>query len=89
MEKKKYELFFFGILTSGEHQNVIQKEALPVKSKDPFVSYGILPANPLSLKRRYAIKGYVMDVFAWLLLLLGIALNIVFIFLILSLLTVI
>jgi hypothetical protein len=77
MEKRKRELYFFGI---------IDPENIPARSKDMFVSYGILPANPALLTRRYAIKAYVMDVFAWIILFMGIFLNIIFIFLILSLL---
>jgi len=78
LEGGKREFYFFGIKESSE--------ALPVKSKDPFVSFGILPAFPAALTRRYAIKAYVMDVFAWFILLVGIFINIVFVFLVLSLL---
>jgi hypothetical protein len=80
MGKRKRELYFFGIM------NPDNQEDMPVKSKDMFVSYGILPANPALLTRRYAIKACVMDVFAWIILFLGIFLNIIFIFIILSLL---
>jgi hypothetical protein len=76
--EKTGELYFFGILD--------ESSSLPQKSKDPFVSYGILPANPLLLARSYAIKAYTMETFAWLLLIAGILINIVFIFLILFLL---
>ena len=80
MKGKKHELYFFGVLSSENREN------LPLKSKDPFVSFGILPANPAFLTRRYAIKAYFMDIFAWLVLLAGVILNIVFIYVILSLL---
>jgi len=75
MEKVKNELFFFGItdLNGG----------LPAVSKDKFASYGILPANPALLTRRYAVKAYIADILAWLVLFLGILINIIFIFIIL------
>jgi hypothetical protein len=80
MEKRKRELYFFLIMDSENQEN------LPVRSKDMFVSFGILPANPALLTRRYAIKAYVMDMFAWIILFLGIILNVIFIFIFLSLL---
>jgi hypothetical protein len=65
---------------------VIDKTApLPLKSKDPFVSYGLLPDSPQRLARYYAIKAYTTEALAWLILLSGIAINIIFIFMILSL----
>jgi len=79
-EEKKSQWHLFGILDSS---------TLPSKSKDPFVSFGILPSSPQLLSRRYAIKAYTMEVFAWLLLLVGICINIVFIYLILFLLGII
>jgi hypothetical protein len=78
VETEKNELYFFGILD--------ETESLPQKSKDPFVSYGILPANPASLTRRYAIKAYIIEALAWLVLLAGIGVNLVFIMLVLTLL---
>jgi len=79
-EEKKPEWHLFGILDSS---------ALPSKSKDPFVSFGILPSSPKLLSRRYAIRAYTLEVLAWILLLIGICTNIVFIYLILFLLGVI
>ena len=81
MEGGKRDFYFFGIKESQENN-----DALPVKSKDPFVSFGILPAFPAALTRRYAIKAYIMDIFAWFILMVGIFLNIIFVFLVLSLL---
>jgi len=75
MEKGKHELLFFGVMgLNGD---------LPVRSKDKFASYGIMPANPALLTRRYAVSAYIADIFAWLVLFLGISINIVFIFMIL------
>jgi hypothetical protein len=72
-ETGKNPLYFFGVINKDEN--------LPQRSKDPFVSYGILPAPPHLLARRYALKAYIMEAFAWLILILGIAINIAFIFL--------
>jgi hypothetical protein len=78
VKPEKDELYFFGVLD--------ENNSLPVKSKDPFVSFGILPANPAELAKRYAVKSYTTEVIAWFFLLLGIGINIVFIYTILFLL---
>jgi hypothetical protein len=57
----------------------------PGKSKDPFVSYCILPGCPSLLSRRYAVSAYAMEALAWTAVVSGIVLNIVFVFMILSL----
>jgi len=75
MEKGKHELFFFGITGANG--------GLPAVSKDKFASYGILPANPALLTRRYAVRAYITDILAWLVLFFGIITNIIFIFIIL------
>ena len=77
-EEKKHDWYFFGCFD--------ENSSLPKKSRDPFVSFGLLPANPALLARRYAIKAYVMEIFAWLILFLGIFINVIFIFVILFLL---
>jgi len=77
-EGKKAQWHIFGVINEGAK--------LPVKSTDPHVSFGILHDNPVNIARRYAIKAYILEVFAWLVLFLGIGINIVFIFLILFLL---
>jgi hypothetical protein len=58
---------------------------IPIKSKDPFVSYGLLPARALLLARRYTVSAYAFEALAWLAIIAGIILNIVFVFMILSL----
>jgi len=76
------EWHIFGVLT-GE-------EPLPKPSSiDPFVTFGLLHGFPKQLASRYAIKAYSMEVLAWGLLLLGISINVVFIFFILSLLRIV
>jgi len=80
---KKSKLYFFGALASRAGE----KYPLPQRSKDPFVSFGILPADPALLSCRYAIKAYIMEASAWFILLLGIAVNVVFIIFIFQLLS--
>ena len=50
-----------------------------------MATFGLLPGSAKKLARRYAIQAYTLESFAWVLMLLGISINIVFIFLILSL----
>ena len=74
-ENKKSQWRFFGVLTKDS--------PLPQRSKDPFVSFGILPDSPKRLIRRYALKASSLEILAWFVLLLGITINVIFIFLIL------
>ena len=74
-ERKKSQWRFFGVLNENSQ--------LPQKPKDPFVSFGILPDSPKRLVRRYAIKASSLEILAWFALLLGITINVIFIFLIL------
>jgi len=72
----------FGVLT--------QENSLPQPSSgDPFVTFGLLHGLPKRLASRYAFRAYSLEALAWVLLLLGISINVVFIFLILSLLRII
>ncbi|MDR0504021.1 MAG: hypothetical protein LBH16_11960 [Treponema sp.] len=72
---KKEQMYFYGILN--------EDAGLPEKSKDPFVSFGLLPANPVTLARFYAVKAYSLEALAWIIQILGIGVNIVFIYLLL------
>jgi len=86
------EWHFFGVLTpeSSGNDNAAQKCSLPKNSSiDPFVSYGLLHGSPKRLASYYAIRAYTMELAAWLLLFLGISINVVFIFVILSLLRIV
>ena len=78
----KNKLYFFGTLAAGTGEEY----PLPQRSKDPFVSFGILPDDPARLAGRYAIKAYTLEALAWLILLTGISVNVVFIIFILQLL---
>ena len=77
-EGRKPQWYFFGVLNKDS--------SLPQRPKDPFVSFGILPADPSFLAHRYAIRSYLLEAFAWLILVTGVFINMVFIFLILFLL---
>ena len=75
-KKGKYSQWFvYGVLNGNDSP--------PEKSKDPFVSFGVLPADPHLLARRYAIAAMVLEILAWAVLILGVAVNIVFVFMIL------
>ncbi|MDR2942884.1 MAG: hypothetical protein LBV17_09865 [Treponema sp.] len=80
------EWHFFGVLPETSDED----GAMPKKSSaDPFVSYGLLHGRPKQLASCYAVKAYTMEVAAWGLLLAGISINVVFIFVILSLLRIV
>ena len=81
-QENKSELYFFGVLATQAGEG----SALPQRSKDPFVSFGILPDDPAQLARRYAIKAYALEALAWFILFLGIIVNAGFIVFILYLL---
>jgi hypothetical protein len=86
-EEKSQQWYFFGILPQGNNptEENPAKIILPEKSKDPFVCYGILPAKPEMLIRRYITQAYSFEVLAWGLLILDIVFNGIFIGIILSL----
>jgi hypothetical protein len=62
--------YIFGALCPGED--------LPVQPKDPFATFGILPANPEKIAKRCAISAYTLELVAWIILCAGIGLNIFF-----------
>jgi hypothetical protein len=64
------EWYVFGAL--GEDET-------PVRPEDPFATFGALPGKPETLVRRYAIRAYALEAAAWLILLAGIGLNILFV----------
>ena len=70
--------YIFGALNNGDE--------IPVEPDDPFATYGFLPDKPDLLSKRYTIASYMLDILAWILLLLGIGINIYFVRLILILL---
>jgi len=70
--------YIFGVLNGADE--------IPVEPSDPFATYGVLPENPDLLSRRYKIISYTLDIVSWIILLLGIGVNIYFIRLILILL---
>lgn len=85
-EGKKQEWYFFGVMEQNE--NFPEKPSVR-PSIDPFVSYGALPANLVNHPYRYAIIIYTLEIASYIILLLGIFLNIIFIITILSMLGVV
>ena len=77
-EDKKKECYFFGVLNENEKQ--------PVRSVDPFVSFGILPVSYINHSYRYTIRTYALEVLSWTVLFLGILINVIFIYTILRML---
>jgi len=95
-EGKTQQWYFYGILPQVKNQSAEnpaeekpaaenQAVNMPEKSKDPFVCYGILPAKPQSLIRRYIVKAFSLEILAWALLISLVTINGIFIGLILSL----
>jgi hypothetical protein len=72
------DFYCFGILPEEKTQT----PPLPKRSKDPFVSFGMLNDKAEVLSRRYAIKAYSVELTAWIILILGIISNVVFIMMI-------
>jgi hypothetical protein len=70
--------YIFGALRSGE--------ALPMQAQDPFATFGILPGRPKKIARRCELLAYALELAAWLILFMGIGLNIFFLSLLLILL---
>ena len=70
--------YIFGALRPGEE--------LPVQPKDSFATFGILPNRPETLVKRYGIAAYALEVIAWIILFVGIGLNIFFLRMVLVLL---
>jgi hypothetical protein len=59
---------------------------LPGEPPDPFAVWGAVPGSPEKLAEGFTLRAYVMEIIAWLILLSGIGVNILFIGVILSLL---
>jgi len=77
-EKDRTGWFIFGKKDGGQN--------LPIKAEDPFATFGILPGDPAVLTKKFAKKAYLLEAAAWVFLLAGIALNVFFIGMILTLL---
>jgi hypothetical protein len=55
--------------------------------RDPFATYGVIPGNPEELARSFTVRAYVLEIISWILLLMGLSLNIFFIGMIIFLLS--
>ena len=54
-----------------------------LRAKRDLIRFGLLPDEDKQSEKRYAIRAYTMEIFAWLFLVFGILINIFFIFLLL------
>jgi hypothetical protein len=61
-------------------------ESLPALPRDPFAAYGALPGEPETLAKRYTLSAYILEIAGGLFVLAGMALNLLFIIMILYLL---
>jgi hypothetical protein len=61
-------------------------DALPALPQDPFAPFGALPGEPESLAKRYTLSAYILEIAGGLFVLAGVALNLLFIIMILYLL---
>jgi hypothetical protein len=62
------------------------KDSLPAVPRDPFAAFGALPGEPETLAKRYTLSAYILEIVGGLFVLAGIALNLLFIIVIISLL---
>jgi hypothetical protein len=69
-KKRGREFYTFGVIS---HEGILSEP------KDPFAFYGVLPGEPRQLSRRYIINSYILETVAWLILIIGIAVNLFFI----------
>jgi hypothetical protein len=70
-KRKKDKWFVYGALPEPGTD--------PAEPSDVFAIYGALPGKPENLARRYTRKAYAFEIVAWLLLLVGIGLNALFV----------
>ena len=78
--------YVFGALQEEQAPGSQVFEPAVVKPQDPFATFGILPGNPGTLARRYTVRAYLTETVAWIFLLVGIGINILFVRTILALL---
>jgi hypothetical protein len=61
-------------------------ETLPRAPRDPFAAFGALPGEPETLAKRYTLSAYILEIAGGLLVVTGMAMNLLFIIMILYLL---
>jgi hypothetical protein len=90
---KKEGWYVYGVLPEELPGGDADKDAqgaedgtFPREPRDVCAPYGAIPGNPEVLARRYTQKAYIMEIFSWLILLAGVAVNILFFALIIFLL---
>jgi hypothetical protein len=73
-------------LVFGKLPEEAAKDALPTAPGDPLAIFGALPGEPETLARRYNLSAYILEIAGGLFVLTGIALNLLFISMIIYLL---
>jgi hypothetical protein len=70
--------YLFGALDSQD-PSPGEPPALPGKPRDPFAPQGAIPGNPDALARSFMIRAHLLSISAWLVLITGLGINILFI----------
>jgi hypothetical protein len=73
--------YVFGALPDGAPMDLC-----PTRPQDPFAVFGALPGEPETLAKRYTRRAYILEIAGGLFLLIGMALNLLFIIMIMYLL---
>jgi hypothetical protein len=73
--------YIFGALNEDAPQ-----DSLPAVPRDPFAAFGALPGEPETLAKRYTLSAYTLEIAGGLFVVTGMALNLLFIIMILYLL---
>jgi hypothetical protein len=80
-----------GLVEPGLHEPGLKELGLHEpglkEPRDPFATYGVVPGNPEKLARSFTVRAYVLEIISWILLLMGLSLNIFFIGMIIFLLS--
>ncbi|MDR3138769.1 MAG: hypothetical protein LBT95_03735 [Treponema sp.] len=91
--KKKEGWYIYGALSEGVtafgngEKEGRAAQILPREPRDVFAPFGIIPGNPERLIRRYTRQAYILGIISWVILLIGLTMNIFFVALIVYLLS--
>jgi hypothetical protein len=77
--------YVFGAIPDGAPAP-LPRDVCPRRPRDPFAAFGAIPGEPESLAKHYTLMAYGLEIAGGLFLLIGMALNILFITMILYLL---
>jgi hypothetical protein len=83
--RKGRSWYIFGSLAGATTQpgeteaKTTESETIPGKPQDLFAPWGAIPGEPETLARGYTIKGRLLEISSWIMLLAGLVINILFI----------